>query len=567
MSAFFQTPPELHNQFTTDSALRSILRRLLPTDVLTDIEPGLTALGDTVAVEMPALAAAAEAQPPVHVPFDPWGNRVDDIRVSEAWSEMRRIAVTEGIVATAYERTHGVWSRIHQMVRLYLYSPSSAIYSCPLAMTDGAARVLELLGSEDLKQRAFTRLTTRDTDLFWTSGQWMTERTGGSDVGKSLTRAEPEPGSEVWRLYGNKWFTSAVTSEMALTLARVDDNVPGTRGLSLFYLELRDDDGRLNGIQVGRLKDKLGTKALPTAELELNGARAVMVGGPGHGVRKAAALLNITRTYNAVCAAGYMRRGIALARDYATRREAFGRLLSRQPLHLETMADLQTECEAALQLSLRLAELLGRDECGEATESERALLRVLTPLAKLFTGKQVVAVCSEVLECFGGAGYVEDTGLPSLLRDSQVLPIWEGTTNILSLDVLRAGEREAALQPLLEDAERLLHDISSDSEIPQLEPSRQTASAALTKLAEAGQRMHQLAPDTVQAGARSFALSLARTYAAALLLNHAAWSLRNEGDQAVARVAAAKRWCRRRLVDLTPDDESGLAETAALAMT
>src|SRR5262249_53677312 len=151
--------------------------------------------------------------------------------------------------------------------------------------------------------------------------------------------------------------------------------------------------------------------------------------------------------YNACCAVGLMRRGLALARDYARRRRAFGKLLADQPLHVETLAALQVEFEAAFHLSFRVAELMGRGETGAATDDERAVLRLLTPLVKLYTAKQAIATCSEVLEAFGGAGYVEDTGLPRLLRDAQVLSIWEGTTNVLSLDVLRAIEKEAAFQP------------------------------------------------------------------------------------------------------------------------
>jgi putative acyl-CoA dehydrogenase len=354
---------------------------------------------------------------------------------------------------------------------------------------------------------------------------------------------------------------------MALTLARTDERIPGTRGLSLFYVEIRNNDGALNGIEVRRLKEKLGTRALPTAELELNGTRATMLGDPGNGVRKASALLNITRSYNAICAVGYMRRGIALARDFSTRREAFGRFLSQQPLHLETLADLQTEFEGGLQLSMRLAELLGKEECDTASDSERALLRILTPLAKLSTGKQTVAVCSEVLECFGGAGYVEDTGLPQLLRDAQVLPIWEGTTNILSLDVLRAGEREGALQPFFEDCKRLLTTVESSPVGKHLEDSRVRVTDSLLRLVDHSRQISDLRPDAVQAGARALALGLARTYAGALLLNHAVWSIQHEGDGAVARVEAARRWCRKPLATLLSADKSGLTDTAALALT
>lgn len=161
----------------------------------------------------------------------------------------------------------------------------------------------------------------------------MTERTGGSDVSGTSTIAKPS--GAVFRLSGVKWFTSATTSQIAMTLARIEGAPEGSKGLSLFYLELRDSTGKLNGIRINRLKDKLGTHALPTAELTLENTAALLVGKPGEGVKKISSLFNITRIYNACCAVGYMRRALALARDYATKRVAFGHTLSKHVLHLE----------------------------------------------------------------------------------------------------------------------------------------------------------------------------------------------------------------------------------------
>ena len=197
----------------------------------------------------------------------------------------------------------------------------------------------------------------------------------------------------------------------------------------------------MNNIVIHRLKDKLGTRSLPTAELGLMGTRAKLVGEPGEGVRNITTLVNITRIYNAICAAATLRRGLALARDYATRREAFGRRLIDQPLHAATLADLEVEYQGGFHLAMRAVELLGAKNAARRLADESAVLRLLTPLAKLYTARQAVAGMSEVLEAFGGAGYIEDTGLPRLLRDAQVLSIWEGTTNVLSLDVLR-GDRQ-----------------------------------------------------------------------------------------------------------------------------
>lgn len=504
---FFQEGAKLGNQYRDDEALRAWLAKRMPPDTLRAIEPGLETLGARAAGEMLALTAAAEAQPPEHVPYDAWGRRVDRIEVSAAWQTLHRIAAEEGVVASGYERKQGEWSRVHQFVRLHLYTPSSAIYSCPLAMTDGAARVIEQFGDADLKDRILPHLLSRDPAQFWTSGQWMTERSGGSDVSGTSTEARAEQGG--WRLYGTKWFTSATTSEIAVTLAK-DPEAGGK--LSLYLLELRDGQGRLKDIFVHRLKDKLGTWALPTAELSLQGTPALRIGEPGKGVKQIATVLNITRLYNAASAASYMRRGIALATDYAGKRRAFGRLLRDQPLHQHTLAELQAEYTGALHLVLDLGALLGRSELGQATSSDNLLLRLLTPVAKLYTAKQSIAVASEVLECFGGAGYIEDTGLPRLLRDCQVLSIWEGTTNVLSLDVLRVLENPDAFQAYAAAVGARIAGVQARE--------LQLCTARIDEaLAGVASWLQATATDRVQLerGARRLSFNLARIYIAASL--------------------------------------------------
>ncbi len=516
MTEFFQDGPQLHDTYAGDPALRAGLKRLLPPEVMRDLAPGLERLGLRAAGDIATLGDEAEAQPPRHVPFDAWGRRIDRIEVSDAWRRLHAVAAEEGIVAGAYERRHGPWSRLEQCAKLYLFHPSSAIASCPLAMTDGAARVLDLHADPALRARIVPHLVSHDPEFFWTAGQWMTERTGGSDISRTSTVARRE--GDAFRLFGSKWFTSATTSEIALALARIGGAPEGSRGLTLFLIELRDAAGALRGIRIQRLKDKLGTRALPTAELELEGAPAVRVGDEGRGVATVAAMLNITRYYNATCAAASIARGLQLATDYAGRRLAFGKKLAEHPLHQETLADLAAEHQLALQLVLRVAELLGREETGAATGDERLVLRLLTPLVKLATGKQAVACASETLECFGGAGYIEDTGLPRLLRDAQVLSIWEGTTNVLALDALRVIAREGGHGPLFADTWRRLERVESVLARPAAR-----ARAALDQQARWLAAANREGGAELERGARRFALGLARAYGAVLLLEQAAW--------------------------------------------
>jgi putative acyl-CoA dehydrogenase len=552
MSEFFQDSPRLGNQYEDDALLRAYLRWRLPAQMREEIEPDLHRLGHRVVTDILALGEAAESQPPRHVPYDAWGERVDRIETSDAWHALDRVSAEEGIVAIGYERAHGAHSRIDQFARLYLFAPSSALYSCPLAMTDGAARFLELHGGGDTRP-VFAHLTSRDPNQFWTSGQWMTERTGGSDVGNTSTVARCEQGL-YYLLYCSKWFTSATTSQVAMTLARIEGAPDGGAGLSVFLITLRDSDGVLRNIRVNRLKEKLGTRALPTAELTLDGTPARLVGGAGEGVRKIATLFNITRVYNTVAAVAGMRRAIALATDYSRRRRAFGKSLIEHPLHVETLSAMQLELRAAFLLAFRLVELLGREEIGEATESELRLLRLLIPVAKLYTAKRAIAIASETLEAFGGAGYVEDTGIPRLLRDAQVLSIWEGTTNVLSLDSLRAVERSDALAAWTED---LRHRLTGAQESELSRATTQTL-GAVQRIEDYAARAARAGSEFQQTGARAFSYAIARTESAALLIEHAI----AQPDRLT--VTAAQRWCARELAPLVEGDAEHRAGSRAL---
>jgi alkylation response protein AidB-like acyl-CoA dehydrogenase len=529
--AFVQAEPRPWHGFRDDWLVRSFVRHRLPPAVAEAVEPELADLAALAAGPLWDFQRADRRNEPLLTRFDAWGNRVDHIELSPLWREAERLAVQFGLTAHPRERQHGSWSRVHQFLLVHLFHPVTDVYTCPLAMTDGAARTLLASGNQALIDRAVPHLTSRDAGSFWTSGQWMTEATGGSDVGLSLTRAEHRDGT--WRLYGKKWFTSAATSQMALTLARPDGNGPGGSGLALFYLETRDAEGRLNGIRVERLKDKLGTRKVPTAELTLDGAVAHLVAGQTHGTRSIEPMLRVTRTWNSVCAASFLRHGLGLAEDYATRRFAFGAPLASQPLHRATLDDVDAESAGAFLLAFALVELLGRDEGGELDAGEAALLRLLTPLAKANTGKQAAAGASELVEAFGGAGYVEDTGIPVLLRDGQVLPIWEGTTNVLALDLLLRSDLEQGLAALRRRITRACGTLA--------DPDLQAAGAASLAAVDGAIEWHRATrdPGERQRGARRFILTLGRALELALLAEHAA-AVAHDDDGPAARQACLR---------------------------
>ena len=534
MTDFLQTPPRLPDAWSGDRILREGLAYHLGDDVFAAAEPALRDLGSAVTdAGVLALAARAEREPPRHVAYSPWGERVDDIEVSDAYTELGRMGVEAGVTALPYETDpYGAKARLVWAGVLSLWGPSSALYSCPVAMTDGAARTLLVHGHGE-ERDIIERLTTREPTRAWTSGQWMTETAGGSDVGRTGTTARKVNG--VWRLWGTKWFTSATTSEMALTLARPEGAPQGSRGLVLFRVHRILEDGARNRIVVRRLKDKLGTRALPTAELELDGALAYPVGNPdvGSGVSRIATMLNITRIHNSLGASGALARGLAWARAYAREREVFGRPLHELPAHRATLTDLTVDYAASLALVLRCCELAGRQEHGEEDSTEAAVLRCLTPVTKLTTGRWSIAGVTEAMEAVGGVGYCEDSTIPALVRNTHVIPIWEGTTNVLSLDVLRAAQKSNALNALLDDARRLVVDLVDDPR------SGETARAVLAAVDELAKRSADSVDDEegAQAGARSLAMGTGSTYACALLCRQGHWAT-EQSHQETAAIAA-----------------------------
>lgn len=545
---FLQDAPQLSHPYRGDRLLMGWLDRAFPSKRRAALDADLDALGDYAQMAYERSSRSTRRKP-VLTQWDAWGRRVDRIELTTAWQEGPALTTRHAILAAGHENHE--FARLEEFARVYVYHLASEFYTCPLAMTDGATTALKASNNKALIERALPHFLSRAAHDFWLSGQWMTENTGGSDVGQTETIAKPGEDGQ-WLLYGRKWFSSAVVGEAALALARPEGAGHGTAALALFYVETMDGAERKPQLLIDRLKDKLGTHELPTAEIHLDGLPAWPLGELAHGVRQVAPMLNITRTWNAICAVASMARAISLVRDYASRRHAFGRPLLEQPLHAQTLADLQAEFEGAFALAFEVAYLLGRVEQNAATLQETASLRLLTPLAKLWTGKMAVNLCSEALECFGGAGYIEDTGLPQLLRDAQVYAIWEGTTNVLSLDSLRAlagNNSFTALRKVITGWLSAAHNTQASFAVQAALDAAATHMDA--KKVERG---------VLEAGARGIAFTLARCAAAALMARQAGWASAR-GDERPA--AALRRFLGHgllRLSDINNEDTRLLLE-------
>ena len=404
--------------------------------------------GDGAWLERGRLAAA---HPPELRTHDRFGHRIDEVRYHPAYHELMGVAVSAGLAGAPWAEDAPEGSHVARAAGAILWTRVDAGHFCPMSMT--FAVVPSLRSQPDLARSWVPRVTGRTYDPTFrpvegkagaTFGMAMTEKQGGSDVRANTTRAEPVgaggPGAE-HRLTGHKWFCSAPMSDAFLSLAKAPD------GLSCFLVPRWLPDETRNPFHLQRLKDKLGDRSNASAEVELDDTLGWMVGPEGRGVATIIAMVAHTRLDCAVGAAAGMRHGLAEAAHHAIHRQAFGRPLADQPLMRAVLADLAVESEAATALVLRLARAFDQ---AAGSQHETGIMRLVTPVAKYWLCKRAPMHAAEALECLGGAGYVEESGLPRLYRQSPLNGIWEGSGNVQCLDVLRAMHRSPdAVEALL----------------------------------------------------------------------------------------------------------------------
>ncbi|KAF7551000.1 hypothetical protein G7Z17_g5336 [Cylindrodendrum hubeiense] len=497
---FFQRPPVLENQVYDDATFQRCFTLFLPGDVVQKVETEVAELGNEVLSDQVfAWVTDSEHNKPYLKGSgrDVFGQWKGDLVTGEGWRGLQDFGQAHGIVAAGYDTPYGAFSRPYQFLRIQLWTASCANVTCPSAMQDGAARLLQThlstpalaskLSAEEKKvfENAFQHLISRDPSNAWTSGQWMTERTGGSDVSLTETTAVYQPSVAAalaskhegiplgpWSINGFKWFSSATDSRMTVLLARTQKG-----GLSTFVAPMRKHDpfattstgipkpdGEiLNGVRIQRLKNKSGTQSLPTAELVLEDMRGWLIGQEGRGIHEVSTILNLTRIHSTVAAVSYVGRGLGIARAYAKVREiGAGKgarmKLTESALHMRTLAKMTSEYRGLMLLTIFTSYVLGISEHPaplgpEVSQALKAvtpqlkhagaLLRVLTQLTKAYVCKPAVSLLFSCMEALGGVGYLlndeqEYLNVARLYRDCSVLPIWEGTTDVLSTDFIRA---------------------------------------------------------------------------------------------------------------------------------
>jgi putative acyl-CoA dehydrogenase len=483
--AFNQSPPFVDvNLFTSDIALREAVRREGAAWAYHDLTAFGALAGSAASLELGRLA---NEHPPELESFDPQGRRIDRVKFHPAYHQLMEISTAQGLHCSTWEHlAAGVSPRpgahVARCAGSYMAAQMEAGHCCPITMTHAA--VASFRHAPDLAQDLLPKIFARAYDpstvpieekAAITLGMGMTERQGGTDVRANTTRAETLDGAgpgKVYAITGHKWFLSAPMSDAFLVLAQAKG------GLSCFLLPRLTSDGSLNGLKLQRLKDKLGNRSNASAEVEFDRAQGVLVGKEGRGIPTIIDMVTLTRLDCAVSSAGLMRQAIARAIQHARHRSVFQKRLIDQPLMAQVLADMALDVEAATALAFRLARAFDDDSEGDA-----AYRRLMTPVTKYWVCKAAPALAYEAMECLGGNGYVEDGGFPRLYREVPVNAIWEGSGNVMCLDVLRVIEREpetlskvimqfgavASAEPRLKQAvtriEALAQDVGRDQSV------------------------------------------------------------------------------------------------------
>jgi putative acyl-CoA dehydrogenase len=431
-----QPPPLVgHNVVTSDQALVDAVLRHADRTTVADLEALGAEAGSAEAREHGMLANRHDPEP---VPYDRYGHRIDEVRFHPSWHWLMERGVGHGLQAAPWT-SDAPHPHVRRAAGFLAWSQTEPGHGCPLSMTYAAVPALR--ADEALAKDWTPRLAATSYDpgirpvaakSGALAGMGMTEKQGGSDVRANLTTATPTSVDGEYTLDGHKWFTSAPMNDVFLVLAQA----PG--GLSCFVVPRVLADGSRNRLDVVRLKDKLGNRSNASAELELRGTWAQRLGDEGRGVRTIIEMVAATRLDCVLGSAALMRRSVAEASWHVAHRSAFGGLLSDKPLMQNVVADLAVESEAATALAIRLAAAIDRSH----DPHEAALRRIALPLAKFWVCKRTPTMVAEALECLGGNGYVEESGMPLLFRESPLNSVWEGSGNVTALDVLRALSRE-----------------------------------------------------------------------------------------------------------------------------
>lgn len=508
------------NWWELDANLQAVVARYTDPGTMEWAAPHLSRFGELCGTQIGPRANytdRAEGRPRL-LAYDRQGDEISRVIYNPGYLQTVAEAYGAGIVAWRHTVPEGAPGKVSPAITWamgYLLAMAESGFYCPVALTGACALVVDRFAPAAIRERYLPGLIATDPSKLTQGATWLTEKSGGSDVGAITTAARQE--GDIWRLTGEKWFASNADAPVALALARPEGAAPGTAGLALFLIPQTLPDGRRNAYRIRRLKEKLGVIAVPSGEVLLEGAEAYLIGEPGKGFKMMMEAINLSRIYNAIASCGLARRALLESLIYTARRVAFGKPVAAHPLMRSKLLWMQMELEAATALAFRAAD---------AYEKGEGVARQLIPIAKARTAEVALQLARAAIECHGGNGYIEEYVTPRLLRDAQVLTVWEGPEHILALDLMRVLAKEGPAAVLGEIGARLakagqpLLDLAAG-----VEAERQGLLRLFNESAAAG-------PEQAQLDALRIMNRLADTLSAAYLLEEAADGLERKAEMA-----------------------------------
>lgn len=447
------------NFFTEDDTLHKVLEMMLDQELLTYAQHELTDFGELCAGDIDVRAKHTDRQgEPKLQRYNAYGEEVSEVWVNDGYKKTIEETYNTGIVGYVHKDIPQLGRKgnyVYSFAQGYLLSHAEPGFYCPVTLTMATAYLLDHYADEEVKQRFLPHVCATGNTELYEGATFLTERQGGSDVGANIVEARKD--GDEYRLYGEKYFASnAGMCGVAMVLARIEGAPAGSKGLTLFAVPWRQKDGSVNHLRIRRLKDKLGVRAVPSGEVEFEGALAYVVGEQNKGIYYMLEALNLSRICNAVASLGIMRRGYLEAKHYVTNRYAFGKPLAHYPMIQDTLGKFAAKLHVEVATVFDLIQLYDKVTSGQGTEQDIIMNRLYIAIMKKETAEQAVHYASEAIELHGGNGYIEDFVTPRLLRDAQVLTVWEGTANILALELIRLVDKYHVHQLFVQKMEERL---------------------------------------------------------------------------------------------------------------
>lgn len=512
-----QKPEKHRNFFLKDETLNKILKNHLDDKFYSYAYDKLNEFGEKVANEIDerAIYTDREGRPKL-ISYNKFGDEISEIWTNEGYKATVKETYDTGIVGYIHKNIPELGHRgnyTYSFAQGYLLSQSEPGFYCPVTLSMATGYLLEHYANDELKERFLVPISDTGEKIHFEGATFLSERQGGSDVGANIVEARLEGDS--YRLYGEKYFASnAGMCGVAMVLARIPGAQAGSRGLTLFAVPWRKSDQSLNGIKIRRLKDKLGVNAVPSAEIEFEGAEAFVVGDPAKGFYYMMEALNLSRICNAVASLGIMRRAFVEAKEYASLRNAFGKRLIDFPMVKDSLGKLATTLHVELATTFDFIKLYEKVAANEATEEEVILNRLNIAIMKKETAVQAIHFTHEAIEMHGGNGYMEEFVTPRLLRDAQVLTVWEGTANILGLELVRLVKKYNAHHLFVERMRARLEQLPTTINTKFIVEQLDDFEKELTHYAE-------LSEDLLTFDAKEIAYKMAKLYEATVALQWA----------------------------------------------